>query len=189
MSPRRKSRRQPRRGRKPKNRNRHWHGHGQCANEDQLAPSPRLLAPNNGMAHSRIGTHAGPRHETGSGRASARPCTHGSGRSAFQRAHRRENLSALWCCEQLTRSRPLAPPVRGFQMHNHPRPHGFGGLVPNGKTDATSHATRDNRPELVAIEPESVDVGTRHGSAVDFVGHARLPRLPIFGWHAPSVTG
>ena len=60
-------------------------------------------------------------------------------------------------------------------MHNHPRPHGFGGLAPNGKTDATSHATRDNRPELIAIEPESVDVGTRHGSAVDFIAHARLP--------------
>ena len=58
----------------------------------------------------------------------------------------------------------ITPPVRRLQMHNHPRPHGFGGLAPNGKTDATSHATRDNRPELIAIEPESVDVGTATGA-------------------------
>jgi hypothetical protein len=46
MSPRRKSRRQPRRGRKPKNRNRHRHGHGQCARaaeNEQPAPGESLM--------------------------------------------------------------------------------------------------------------------------------------------------
>jgi hypothetical protein len=65
-------------------------------------------------------------------------------------------------------------------MHNHPRPHGFGGLAPNGKTDATPHATRDNRPELIAIEPKSVDVGTRHGSAAFRRSCSTSP-----AWHEP----
>ena len=108
---------------------------------------------------------------------SGRPC-----RCAHQRSRRRENRSARWCCEHGVDPRnnakeALTPPVRRLQMHDHPRPHGFGGLAPNGKTDATSHATRDNRPEFIAIEPISVDVGTRHGSAANFVGHARLPPL------------
>src|ERR1700737_4468714 len=46
MSPRRTSRRQPRRSRKPKNRNRHRHGHGQCANAvTYLLPARLILSP------------------------------------------------------------------------------------------------------------------------------------------------
>ena len=51
-------------------------------------------------------------------------------------------------------------------MHDHPRPHGFGRLSPNGKADtAAEHAPGDNRPQFVASKLETVNVGTRYGSA------------------------
>ncbi|MET0720915.1 MAG: hypothetical protein ABWY64_08780 [Tardiphaga sp.] len=57
-------------------------------------------------------------------------------------------------------------------MHDHPRPHGFGGLSPNGKADtAAEDAPGDNRPQFVASKLKTVNVGTRYGSADDFVAH------------------
>ncbi len=76
------------------------------------------------------------------------------------------------CSEDQTRSQALAPPVCRFEMHDHPRPHGFGGLSPNGKADtAAEDAPGDNRPQFVASKLKTVNVGTRYGSADDFVAH------------------
>ena len=59
-------------------------------------------------------------------------------------------------------------------MQDHPRPYGFGVVFPDGKADATSHATRDHSPILIAIKPEAFDVGGRDGIARLSEIHARL---------------